>query len=64
MWDMNLLGDKSKEVLNPGQTEAPELLALVSSAIYDSHKGPVMDLSWLPDKVRIERKNLCAYMPE
>ena len=37
---------------------------LVISGIYDSHKGPVMDVAWLPDKVRIERKNLCAVIPD
>jgi WD40 repeat protein len=64
MWDTNLVKEKNKLELLPKQNEAPELLPLVSSGIYDSHKGPVMSLSWLPRRVRIERKNLCTVLPE
>ena len=60
MWDLKLANDKHRLEMMPKQEEAKELLILTSSGIFDSHKGPVKSLCWLPTHVKIERKNHCV----
>lgn len=42
--------------------EAPMLEPCAVSGINDSHKQPVVGLAWLPNRVLIERKNLCKVL--
>lgn len=64
MWDTKLVKDKHRLEMMPKQDEAPELLLLTSSGIFDSHKGPVKSICWLPTHVRIDRKNHCVELPD
>lgn len=64
MWDTKLAREKNRLEMLPKQDEAPELLILTSSGIFDSHKGPVKAISWLPQQVKIERKNHCVVLSE
>mmetsp|Transcript_23916 Transcript_23916/g.23672 ORF Transcript_23916/g.23672 Transcript_23916/m.23672 type:complete len:382 (+) Transcript_23916:371-1516(+) len=64
IWDTKLVNDKSRRDMLPKQHEAPELNLLTSSGIFDSHKGPVRSLCWLPTQVKIERKNHFLLLPD
>ena len=64
IWDTTLAKEKHRLEMLPRQDEAPELLILTSSGIFDSHKGPVKAICWLPQQVKIERKNHCVLLPE
>jgi dynein intermediate chain 3, axonemal len=62
IWDTKLSKDKNRLEMVPKEKGVPELLILASSGIFDSHKGPVKALCWLPQYVKIERKNPCVVL--
>ena len=64
LWDTKLIKEKNRLEMQPRQAEAPELVILTSSGIFDSHKGPVKAICWLPQQVKIERKNHCVVLNE
>mmetsp|Transcript_7928 Transcript_7928/g.15397 ORF Transcript_7928/g.15397 Transcript_7928/m.15397 type:complete len:653 (-) Transcript_7928:2089-4047(-) len=60
IWDSDLMFDKSRVDLKKKQDKVPELNPLCITPITESHRAPVVAISWLPRKIRIERKNLCV----
>lgn len=64
IWDADLVHDKSRVDLMKRQDKVPELTPLCITPITESHRAPVVSVSWLPKRVRIERKNMCVLHSE
>jgi WD40 repeat protein len=64
IWDSDLQHDKTRVDLMKQQDKVLEISPLCITQITESHRAPVVAVSWLPKRVKIERKNPCVVYPE